>query len=254
MPQPQDGLARWQGKVALVTGASAGIGLATAQALAGAGLHVALNARRAERLEALRAELEAQGAQVLVAPGDLADVDGPPAVFAQVRERWGGVDVLINNAGLGYRVPVSESAWEPLQQLLDVNVRAATRCIQEALRDMEGKLDAAILSVSSLAGHRVPPGVNSTFYSATKHALKALTDGLRQELVAKGSPIKVGMVSPGMVESEFQEVAAPDGRFAGYKFPPLAAKDVSDALLYMLGVPRHVQIHDIVMRSVHQPH
>jgi len=246
------GLERWRGKVALVTGASAGIGAAAARALAGIGMRVALTARRAERLEALRAELEAGGAQVLCIAADLATPQGPHEVFAQLRAQWGGVDVLINNAGLGWREPMSSSDWVHLQPLLDVNVRAASICLQEALQDMQGKTDAALINVSSIAGHRVPPGVTATFYAATKHALKAVTDGVRYELATAGSPIKIGMLSPGMVESEFHEVANPDGRDPGYEFPPLKAEDVADAMLYMLSVPRRVQIHDIVMRSVHQ--
>jgi 17beta-estradiol 17-dehydrogenase / 3beta-hydroxysteroid 3-dehydrogenase len=254
MQAATEGLARWRGKVALVTGASAGIGAAIARALASHGLRVAAVARRAERLQALCAELQALGSEALAVPADLAAPDGPARAFAQVRSRWGGVDVLVNNAGLGHRVPVSEAGWDDLQRLLDVNVRAATRCIQEALRDMEGKTDAAIVNISSIAGHRVPPGHGATFYAATKHALKAVTDGLRIELVAKGSPIKIGMISPGMVESEFHDVADPSGHSPGYAFPPLKAEDIADALLYMLAVPRHVQINDIVLRSVHQPH
>jgi 17beta-estradiol 17-dehydrogenase / 3beta-hydroxysteroid 3-dehydrogenase len=254
MERQADGLARWRGKVALVTGASAGIGRAAAEALAGIGMRVALTARRAERLEALRSALEARGAEALAIAADLATPEGPAAAFAPVRERWGGVDVLVNNAGLGWREPLSEADWAHLQPLLDVNVRAAARCIQEALHDMQGKADAAIVSISSLAGHRVPPGHGATFYSATKHALKAITDGLRIELVNKASPIKVGMISPGVTASEFHDIAAPGGHYAGYAFPPLQPEDIADALLYMLSVPRHVQIHDIVMRSVHQVH
>ncbi|HKI98227.1 MAG TPA: SDR family NAD(P)-dependent oxidoreductase [bacterium] len=254
MQDESERLERWHGKVALVTGASAGIGHAVALALAGIGMRVAITARRAERLETLRNELTAHGAEVLAVAADLATPQGPGEVFARVRETWGGVDVLVNNAGLGHRVPVSEADWEHLQPLLDLNVRAATLCMQEALRDMQGKQDAAIINVSSVAGHRVPPGHGATFYAATKHALKAITDGLRMELVRKHSPVKIGMLSPGMVESEFHDVATPGGRAGGYEFPPLKAEDIADALLYMLSVPRRVQIHDIVLRSVHQPH
>lgn len=251
MHDGQNGMARWRGKVALITGGSAGIGSATARALARAGMRLALTARRSERLEALRPELEALGAEVLTIPADLATVEGPGQVFAQVREQWGGVDVLINNAGLGRVEPMTTVDWSVLQTMLDVNVRAATLCLREALQDMEGKSDAMILNISSLAGHRVPQGRGNTFYAATKHALKALTDGVRMELVASKSLVKVGMISPGMVESEFHDVASTTGE-ASYAFPPLKAEDVADALVYMLSVPPHVQIHDIVMRSVHQ--
>jgi NADP-dependent 3-hydroxy acid dehydrogenase YdfG len=253
MPDTPHGLARWKGRVALVTGASAGIGHAIARALGSIGMRVVLTARRADRLVALREELSAKGAEVLVVPADLAGVDGPAQVFSRLREAWGGVDVLINNAGLGRREGLAETDWGHLQRMLDVNVRAATLCLREALRDMEGKSDAMIVNISSIAGHRVPPGGTNTFYAATKHALKALTDGVRMELVARKSRVRVGMISPGMVESEFVEVSAPPGDDGDYPFPPLRVEDVAGALLYMLSVPPHVQIHDIVMRSVHQP-
>ena len=249
-----EGIERWKGKTALVTGASSGIGLAIVRALARIGVRLVLTARRAERLEALKSELEAHGVEVLAVSADLRRTDAIDSLFRTVRNQWGGIDVLINNAGLGWRELLKTVDFTHLQSMMDVNIRAATICIREALKDMQGKQDAAIINISSLAGHRVPPGIGGTFYSASKHALKAIADGLRQELVAENSPIKLGTISPGMVETEFQTVAAPGGNYAGYEYPPLRAEDVADAVLYMLSAPRNVQISDILMRPLSQPH
>ena len=250
-----NGMERWRGKVALVTGASAGIGAATAKALASAGMKVVLAARRLERLQALSSALTAQGGACLPLAVDLNETGAIARMFAEIRNHWGGVDVLINNAGLGRRLNIVAAEPDSLQAMLDVNIRAATWCIREALLDMQGKPDAAIVNISSLAGHRILPGRGATFYAATKHALRALTDGLRQELVAEGSPVKIGMISPGLVESEFHEKAQqgkPEDP-AYYPFKPLTSEDLAETVLFMLSRPRHVQINDILLRSVHQP-
>lgn len=250
-----EGLTRWKGKVALVTGASAGIGAAAAEALARAGMKTAVTARGAERLNALKTRLEAEGCQVLAVPADLrkeADIHG---LFAAVRKAWGGVDVLINNAGLGYVGSLAGQPPSDWRDMLEVNVFALSVCSQEALKDMAGKAEGHIINISSLAGHRVPPGTNNAYYSATKHAVKALTDAMRMELVAGQSPIRVGMISPGMVETEFHERATKgtgDSHAFYGRFRVLDASDVVDAMCYMLAAPPHVAIHDIIMRSTSQ--
>ena len=250
-----DGMARWSGKVALVTGASAGIGTAAAEALALAGMKVVITARNAERLEALQAQLEGEGGQVMAIPADLqqeVDIEG---IFAKIRKQWGGLDVLINNAGLGYVGALSDQPTSDWRNMLDVNVFALSVCTQQALKDMEGKPEGQVINISSLAGHRVPPGTNNAYYSATKHAVKAFTDAIRMELVARQSPIRVGMISPGMVRTEFHDRATKgDGDSHAFygRFQVLEAGDVVDAMCYMLAAPPHVAIHDIIMRSVAQ--
>ncbi len=251
------GMERWQGKVALVTGASAGIGLAVAEALARAGMKTALTARRADKLEALQKRLAGQGGEALALPADLRKEAEIAGLFGRLRDAWGGVDVLINNAGLGLYGALAAQAPAEWRTMLDVNVFALSLCMQEALRDMDGKPEGHIVNVSSIAGHRVPPNASALYYSATKHAVKALTDGLRMELVARKSPIRVGMISPGMVKTEFHQVSTGGaGASADFyaRFRVLDAADVADGIVYMLAAPPHVAIHDIVMRSVEQPH
>ena len=250
-----EGLTRWKGKVALVTGASAGIGTAAAEALARAGMKTAVTARNAERLEALKTRLQGEGCQVLAVPADLQREGDIHELFAAVRKEWGGVDVLINNAGLGYVGSLAEQPTSDWRDMLDVNVFALSVCSQEALKDMAGKAEGHIINISSLAGHRVPPGTNNAYYSATKHAVKAFTDAMRMELVAGQSPIRVSMISPGMVETEFHDRATKgsgDSHAFYGRFRVLDASDVADAMCYMLAAPPHVAIHDILMRSTSQ--
>lgn len=253
-----EGLERWSGKVALVTGASSGIGRATAEVLAAMGMRVALSARRADRLEGLKAELEqrfaAQGAQVLALAADLSDEASIHDLFARLRKAWGGVDVLINNAGVGRTEPMISTDLKYLRTMLEVNVWAPAVCIREALEDMAGKQDAAIVNISSMAAHHVVPGRKATFYSATKHALRALTEGLRSELQQAGSPVKLALISPGIVETEFQRVASPSGQVSPFGATPLQPRDIADAVRYILSVPRNVQINDILLRPVDQAH
>jgi NADP-dependent 3-hydroxy acid dehydrogenase YdfG len=238
-----------------VTGASAGIGLATARALAAAGMRVALAARRVERLQALAEELNAAGAETLVLPVDMGDEGRILAMFRALREAWGGVDALVVNAGLGWYAPIAESATRDWRHMLDVNVLGTAICLREGVREMAGRDPAQIVAISSLAAYRVPVGIDTVFYSATKHALRALVEGLRSELVAQGSRMKLGMVSPGQVRTEFQTRGRhldERGEQYEYKFRVLDPEDVADAVRFMLSTPPQVQVQDIQMRSTSQ--
>ena len=252
--QLNERLGRWRGKVALVTGGTAGIGWAIARALASIGMRVALAARDRERLEQRRSALESRGAEALAIATDVARRESVPAMFERVRAEWGPLDVLVNNAGIVWRERLIDMDPGRLDALVDVNQRAAALAMREAVREMRGKSDAAIVNVCSLAGHRVPPPARrATVYAATKYALRALTEGLRMELQALGSPIKVSLVSPGLTDSELHDKAEPSGRYPGYPFRPLDPGDVADAVLYVLSTPAHVQVSDIVLRSIEQP-
>lgn len=244
---------RFAGKVALVTGASSGIGRAIARTLAESGMRVAICARRADRLEALAAELPE--ADWLARASDLRDERQIEELFAAVRQRWGGVDVLVNNAGLGHDAPLLSGATEAWRETLQLNVLALSICTREAVSDMRRRGDDGhVVHVSSMAAHRVPPG--SGMYAASKFAVRALTEALRQELRALGSKIRVSAVSPGYVETEFaaryhqSEEAA---RKTYGRFKVLAPEDVAEAVRYLLSAPPHVQVHDLLMRPTDQP-
>jgi len=138
--------------------------------------------------------------------------------------------------------------------MIDTNQRAVAIAMSEAVKDMEDKEDAAIINIGSIAGHRVPPsGRRATLYSSTKYALRAMTEGVRAELHARGSKIKISLISPGLTHSDLHNKAEPSGQYAGYPFRPLDAKDVAEAALFLLSMPRHVQVSDITLRSIEQP-
>ena len=132
--------------------------------------------------------------------------------------------------------------------MLDVNVLALTLCMQEAIKDMELAGLGQIINISSMSGHRVPLGGNVGMYSATKHAVKALTEAMRGELAAKGSPIKIGAISPGMVETEFHAKMGADA----IEIKMLQSDDIADAVCYLLSTPAHVQIHEMMLRPIGQ--
>jgi NADP-dependent 3-hydroxy acid dehydrogenase YdfG len=254
---------RWTERVALVTGASSGIGRAVALRLAvDLGMHLAICARRADRLAALADEIIARrpGALVGVYPCDLRDETAILAMFERIRERFGGVDVLINNAGLGRDAPLTSGATEHWREMLELNVLALCICTREAVSDMLRRGDVEgyggqVIHVASMASHRVPPG--SGVYSATKYAVRSLIEGLRLELRELGSDIRVGAVSPGFVATEFAEVYghgdAERARETYSRFTVLQPDDVARSVVHILEAPAHVQIHDILMRSTAQP-
>ena len=243
------GMERWKGRVALVTGASSGIGAAIAERLLAAGMKVALLARRAERLEALASRGEA-----LVVRCDLRDTDALEGAFETIRERWGGVDVLVNSAGLGHDAPLTSGSTEAWREMLEVNVLALAVCTREALADMRRRGDDGhVIHIASMSAHRVPGG--SGMYSATKFAVRSLTEGLRKELRELGSGCRVTAISPGNVATEFHQVCFGDEAIAQRIYADsgaLDAADVADSVMHALSAPATVEVHDILMRPTRQ--
>ena len=236
--------------VVLITGASAGIGAALARRLADRGARLVLTARRADRLVALGLP-----GDPLIVPADLRDEAALIGVFNAARARFGGVDVVINNAGLGHPASLVEGDSAEWREMFEVNVLALCVATREGVADMRARGDRGhIVHISSMAAHRVPP--QSAFYAATKHAVRALTEGLRQELHALGSGIKVTAISPGYVQTEFAarfHKSEEAGAAVYARYPPLQAEDVVEAVLYALGTPAHAGVHDILMRPLAQP-
>lgn len=245
---------RWSRRTALVTGASSGIGRAVALRLAGHGMNVAIAARRADRLAALEAEMATSGAGVLAVPTDMRDEAQILALFERARRRFGGVDVLVNNAGLGHAAPLTSAATELWREMLEVNVLALCICTREAVRDMHARGgEGHVIHISSMAAHRVPPG--GGVYAASKFGVRALTEALRQELHEAKSPVRVTAVSPGYVETEFAAVyhkSEEAARHTYSRLKALEAEDVAEAVVYALSQPPHVQVHDILLRPHEQ--
>ncbi|CAA9465811.1 MAG: Short-chain dehydrogenase/reductase SDR [uncultured Rubrobacteraceae bacterium] len=188
-----------EGKVALVTGASSGIGEAAALELARRGASVAVAARSVEKLEALAGRASASGGRVLVVEADVADRDSVGAMVGRVLAEFGGLDVLVNNAGLGLSGRVSELRAEDLRYVFEVNTVGPLNCLQAALPHM-GR-GGRIVNVSSVVGKRAIPKVGG--YCSTKFALNALSDALRVEVAERG--VSVTSVYPGTTRTAFRD-------------------------------------------------
>ena len=255
MTESDRGMGKWKGKVCFVTGASSGMGEATARRLAAEGLRVAIAARRKEKLDALAAEIEAAGGTVLSLPTDLRNEAEIKAAFDQIRESWGPLDVLVNNAGLGWEDDLSDGKTEEWREMLEVNVLAMNICMREAAAQMQGKDDARILNIASSLARRVPAGKKIAFYSATKYAVRALNDGMRDEMMIAGGNIKVNLLSPGLTATGFHELAyrsADRAKEAYEKFRPMTSEDVAEAICFVLSAPAYMVFDDIIFRSVGQ--
>ncbi len=246
------------GVVALVTGASSGIGEATARALSAAGASVALVARRRERLDALSMQLQASGSRAWAIEADVTRRDQAEAAIADVVAAQGRLDVVVNNAGVMLLGPVLEAPVDEWEQMVQVNVLGALYCAKAALPHL---LDAAashprgcadLVNVSSVAGRQVRLG--SGVYNATKHAVGAFSESLRQEVT--GRHLRVGLIEPGAVDTELAGHNRPEirsgleERFATME--RLAASDIADAILYMVTRPRSVAINEILIRPTEQ--
>jgi len=240
-----DRLARWRDKVVLVTGATSGIGRVTALALGSIGMKVAITGRRGDRLDALSHDLRSLGAETLTLQGDQTQRQTNYDFFRQVRDHWGGVDVLVNNAGVTGGGPFIDGDLAVFQNCLDLNLQAAAICLQEAVHDMRDREPAAIIVISSMTAYRLIPGRTSPAYAATKQALRVLTEGVRIELAQARSRAKVAMISPGLVATEFHQ-------HSDYPYQPLQPEDIVEAVLYILSTPSHVQVCDVLIRSVEQ--
>ncbi|MEE2788759.1 MAG: SDR family NAD(P)-dependent oxidoreductase [Myxococcota bacterium] len=249
-------LERWRDKVALVTGASAGIGAAVALELARCGFRVALTARRSSRLDALAARIRQGGGDALAIPADLRSEDDIHRLFTSVSDAWGGVDVMVNNAGLGRVAPLMNGPTEAWREMLELNILALAICTREAVSQMKRRGgEGQIIHISSMSGHRVPTGTGG-MYSATKFAVRALTEALRRELKSDQSAIRVAAISPGFVETEFAAVMLGDAEAAAAvyeRFPCLQPEDIARCVTHILAQPPHMEIHDVLLRPTAQP-
>ena len=235
------------GKTAVVTGASSGIGEATARLLAQKGCNVVLAARREDRLNALAVELGA-----LSVPTDVTDPAACAALVARALERFGSLDILVNNAGLGLYGSIADGNPEDWRKMFDVNVLGVLYVTRAAVRRMLERGSGDIVFVSSLAGRRVPRA-DGTVYAATKHAITALAEGLRMDVHEKG--IRVINVEPGLVRTEFPESSYPSAQryYAEKEYSPLEAEDVAAATVYALQQPPRVSVNEILLRPTEQP-
>jgi NADP-dependent 3-hydroxy acid dehydrogenase YdfG len=237
------------GKTAIVTGASSGIGEATARLLAGEGCNVVLAARREDRLNSLAAEL---GEGALAVPTDVTDPAACAALVARAFERFGDLDILVNNAGVGLHGSVPEGDPEDWRRMFDVNVLGVLYTTRAAVRHMLHRGSGDVVFVSSLAGRRVPRA-DATVYAATKHAITAVAEGLRLDVHDKG--IRVINVEPGLVRTEFPESSHPSANeyYEEKDYAPLEAEDIAAAVLYAVSQPPRVSVNEVAVRPTKQP-
>jgi NADP-dependent 3-hydroxy acid dehydrogenase YdfG len=234
-------------RVAVVTGASSGIGAATARALAGAGFQVVCAARRADRLAALAAEI---GGVVVI-----CDVTSDADVRALADAAGPRVEVLVNNAGGAIGLDrIEDAATDDWQQMYDVNVLGALRVTRALLPALRAAPNATVVNLGSTAGRGVYPGGGG--YTVAKHGLRALSETLRLEL--NGEPIRVTEIAPGMVRTEefsLKRLGGDQGRADAIYADvdePLVAEDIAEAIRWVATLPRHVNIDELVIRPVAQ--
>lgn len=240
-----------RGQVALITGASSGIGEAIARALAGRGVRLALAARRTERVEALARELSAAGTEAFAITADVRDEAQVQAMVQATVDRFGGIDILIPNAGLGYRAPIVESDTQRWKTMLDTNVFGVLITLKYGVPHVVARGRGTVFLLSSVAGQTVAFG--GAGYSATKYAVNAIGEALRQEMARQN--VRVTLLQPGVVVSEFQAVADyPEGIIDSWLggTPPVQPHDIAQAVLAVLDLPPNVSVNEMVIRPTGQ--
>jgi NAD(P)-dependent dehydrogenase (short-subunit alcohol dehydrogenase family) len=244
------------GKVAIVTGAGSGIGRAVALALAGEGYAVGLAGRRREQLEATAAQAPEGGGRMLPVPTDVADPASVKALFAAVKEAFGRLDVLFNNAGMGApAVPLEELSFEQWQAVVDVNLTGAFLCTQEAFRLMKAQdpRGGRIINNGSISAHAPRP--NSAPYTATKHAITGLTrstslDGRAFDIAC--GQIDIGNAATDMTERMKEGVPQADGSMAVE--PRMDVRHVARTVALMAGMPLDANIQFVTVMATKMPY
>lgn len=241
-------------KIAMITGATAGIGRATALLLAENGYDLIVTGRRIELLEQLVREIkENSDSNVLMLCFDVRNKSEVDSNINKISGKWENIDLLVNNAGLAVGLePVHDGVVDDWERMIDTNIKGLLYVTRRISPKMVQRKSGHIINVSSIAGKEAYP--NGAVYCGTKHAVSALTKAMRIELVEFG--IKVGSICPGMVDTEFSEV-----RFKGDKekagnvykgLTPLFAEDIAETILFMANRPPHVNIDDILIMATCQ--
>ncbi len=240
-------------KVAIITGASSGIGFATALALSKAGAKVAIGARRTDMLSELEKKIKENGGEVYSQKLDVTKKNECSSFVDNVLKKWGTVDILVNNAGLmplSFFKNLKIDEWD---QMIDVNIKGVLYCTGAVVTHMLENKSGHIINISSVAGRIVFPA--GSVYCATKHAITAFSEGLRQELSVRKN-IRVTCIEPGVVATELTNTIT-DESLQGFvenakKMESLQAEDIANAIVYAVESPNHVNVNEILIRPTTQ--
>ncbi|WP_336146317.1 SDR family oxidoreductase [Marinobacter salarius] len=237
-------------KVVIITGASSGLGEATARRLAARGARLVLAARREDRLSKLAEDLKAEGAEVTWQMTDVTDRNQVESLAATAKETFGRIDVLINNAGLMPLAPLDALKVDEWDQMVDVNIKGVMYGIAAVLPTMREQHSGHVINLSSVAGHKLFPG--AAVYCATKYAVKALSEGLRMEA---GDEIRSTNISPGAIDTELTStITDPNAKQAADELYKVAIDSdaVARAIVYAIEQPADVDINEIILRPTAQ--
>ena len=242
-----------KGKVAIITGASSGIGYATALALSKAGAKVAIGARRVDKLEALAKKITDNGGEVFYQKLDVTQRLECDNFAKAVLEKWNSIDILVNNAGLmplSFFKSLKVDEWD---KMIDVNIKGVLYSTAAVITHMKEKKSGHIVNLSSVAGRVV--FASGSVYCATKFAIAAFSEGLRKEFSARTN-IRVTSIEPGVVDTELNDTITEDS-LKGFvenakKMEALHAEDIANAILYAVESPPHVNVNEILIRPTTQ--
>jgi NADP-dependent 3-hydroxy acid dehydrogenase YdfG len=241
-----------EGKVVVITGASSGLGEATARLLSAEGAHVVLGARRADRLKSLMDELTGRGGKAIAVSTDVIQRDQVKKLVDAAVQAYGRIDVMINNAGLMPQAPLERLKIDEWDRMIDVNIKGVLYGIAAALPHMQQQKAGHFINVSSVAGHKVGPGF--AVYAATKHAVRALSEGLRQEV--KPYNIRTTVISPGAVATELPngvtDPAAAERIHKFYAEVAIPAESFARTVAFAMSQPDEVDVNEVVFRPTRQ--
>ncbi|WP_404426375.1 SDR family oxidoreductase [Thalassospira australica] len=247
-------MANLEGKVALITGASSGIGAATARKLANAGVTVGIAARRLDRLEELKSQIEEDGGKAIVLEMDVTDIKSVENAVAHLVAEGTTIDILFNNAGLMPLSEVDDFKIDEWHRMVDVNMKGLLNTTAAALPYMIAQKSGHVFNTSSIAGRKVFKGL--TVYCATKHAVTAFSDGLRME-IGKKHNIRVTCIQPGAVSTElYEQISDPVARQQmedlRKQMTFLEGEDIANTILYALEAPAHVNMAEMFIMPTQQ--
>ncbi|APS39572.1 MULTISPECIES: SDR family oxidoreductase [unclassified Salegentibacter] len=243
-----------KGKTIIITGASSGIGEATAKKLSKEGANVVLSARREDRLNSLKDEIVKNGGLALVVPADVTKKEDFKKVVSSTLEEFGSIDGIINNAGLMPLSYVKNLHTDEWDKMIDVNIKGVTNGVSAVLPTMMEQKSGNIINISSSAAHKYYPG--GAVYCATKAAVKMFTEGLRAEL-APHYGINVTSIDPGFVSTELTDTITDDEIKKDMEpmfkeLTPLQAEDIAEAIYYSLSQPKRANINDVYIMPTDQ--